>query len=60
VSDGGALAQKLAARLEELGVNTTEAEAAELAAAYPALEAWIRIASDLAEEQSQPPVAGAR
>jgi hypothetical protein len=60
VSDDGALARRLAARLEELGVTTTEAEAAELALAYPALEAWARIASDLAEEQSQPPVGDLR
>jgi hypothetical protein len=45
-----ALPERLTARLEELGVTTTDEQARELASAYPALEAWIRIASQLSEQ----------
>jgi hypothetical protein len=48
------LAQRLAARLEELGVTTSEDQARELASAYQALEVWIRIASELAEPKLAP------
>ena len=54
VSDDEATARRLAARLQELGVSTTEDEARELASAYPALEAWIRIASELAGPKIEP------
>lgn len=50
MTDDAPLAQRLAARLAELGVTTTEDQARELAAAYPALEAWIRMASELADK----------
>lgn len=52
-----ALAEALIDRLKQVGVATTYAEAAELAAAYPALEAWMRIASELAAEDPQRPQA---
>ena len=45
------LSEELIARLEELGVATTEAEADELASVQPALEEWMQIASDLAREE---------
>jgi hypothetical protein len=50
VTDDGAQARRLAERLQELGVETSQGEAAELASAYPALEAWIRIAAELAKD----------
>ena len=40
----------LRARLEELGVETTEEEVRELAEAYPALQAWVRMVEELAKE----------
>jgi hypothetical protein len=49
VSDDEAAARRLAARLEELGVATTGEQARELASVQAALEAWIRIAAELAK-----------
>jgi hypothetical protein len=40
----------LAGRLEELGVSIAPDQVEELAAAYPALLAWMRIAEELADE----------
>ena len=37
-------------RLEELGVDTSEDELRELATAYPALQAWIRMVEELAAD----------
>ena len=54
MTDDADLARRLADRLEELGVATTEEEARELASAYPALEAWMRIAAELAEPKIAP------
>ena len=54
MTDDESLPRRLAARLEELGVTTTEDQARELASAYPALEAWMRIASELAESKIEP------
>ena len=45
------VSEDLIARLEELGVATSEAEADELASVQAALEEWMRIASDLAREE---------
>ena len=50
VTDDGALARRIAERLEALGIETSQAEAEELASAYPALEAWIRIAAEMAKD----------
>lgn len=44
----------LTRRLEELGVSIDPGRLEELAAAYPALLAWMRIANELADE----PVSG--
>ncbi|HEY6875499.1 MAG TPA: hypothetical protein VI384_03990 [Candidatus Dormibacteraeota bacterium] len=41
---------ELEERLEELGVETSEEEVRELAEAYPALQAWMRVVEELAEE----------
>ena len=54
MSDDEALARRLAARLEELGVTSTDDQVLELASAYPALMAWMRIAEALAEREVQP------
>lgn len=42
--------QQLRQRLEMLGVETTDEEVRELAEAYPALRAWMRMVEELAEE----------
>jgi len=44
------LEKRVRARIEELGVETTDDEVRELAEAYPALEAWMRMVEALAEE----------
>ena len=44
----------LDSRLEKLGVTTAPDELEELAAAYPALLAWMRIAQQLADEPAAP------
>ncbi len=49
--NGGALA----GRLEELGVSIAPDQVEELAAAYPALLAWMRIAEELAQELADEP-----
>ena len=41
---------ELEERLEELGVETTEDEVREHAEADPALQAWMRVVEELAEE----------
>lgn len=43
--------ESIARRLEELGVATPADEVEELAAAYPALVAWMRIAEELARDE---------
>ena len=50
VTDAGGLSRRLAERLEALGIETSQAEAEELASAYPALEAWVRIAAEMAKD----------
>ena len=40
-------------RLEELGVATSPEELQELASAYPALVAWMRMAEELARDSDQ-------
>lgn len=45
------LEELLRRRLEELGVNTSEDELRELATAYPALQAWMKMVEELAGEQ---------
>jgi hypothetical protein len=45
----------LARRLEELGVGIAPGQVEELAAAYPALLAWMRIAEELADDASDEP-----
>lgn len=45
------LEEWLGRRLEELGVKTSEDELRELATAYPALQAWMRMVEELAGEQ---------
>ena len=40
-------------RLEELGVRTSREELLELASAYPALVAWIRMAEELARDEDE-------
>ena len=44
------LEELLRARLEELGVETSEEEVRELEEAYPALQAWMRMVEALALE----------
>ena len=54
LTDDEDVARRLAARLEELGVTSTDDQVLELASAYPALMAWMRIAEELAEREVQP------
>lgn len=49
MTDG--LEQLLRQRLEELGVRTTPEELKELASAYPALVAWMRMVEELARDE---------
>ena len=50
------LDEALRLRLEELGVQTSTEELRELASAYPALVAWMRLAEELAREtEPEPP-----
>ena len=51
LSDDEDVARRLATRLEELGVTSTDDQVLELASAYPALMAWMRIAEELAERE---------
>jgi hypothetical protein len=44
--------EPLTSRLEKLGVSTPPDQVEELASAYPALLAWIRIAHELADDES--------
>ena len=43
--------ESIARRLEELGVRTSADEVEELAAAHPALVAWMRTAEELARDE---------
>lgn len=43
--------QVLRQRLEEFGVRTTPDELQELATAYPALVAWMRMVEELARDE---------
>lgn len=52
--------ETLAARLEELGVSIAPDQVEELAAAYPALLAWMRIAEELGDEPGQRATPGAK
>ena len=54
LTDDEDVARRLAARLEELGVTSTDDQVLELASAYPALMSWMRIAEELAEREVQP------
>ena len=45
--------ESIARRLEELGVVTPADEVEELAAAYPALVAWMRMAEELARDDNE-------
>ena len=47
------LEEDLARRLEELGVRTPIEELRELASAYPALVAWMRMAEELTRDQEE-------
>jgi len=40
-------------RLEEVGVRTSPEELSELASAYPALVAWMRMAEELARDEDE-------
>lgn len=40
-------------RLQELGVRTSEEELRELASAYPALVAWMRMVEELARDEDE-------
>jgi hypothetical protein len=44
----------LTTKLAELGVSVPQDQVEELAAAYPALLAWMRIARELADEPMTP------
>jgi hypothetical protein len=45
--------EEIGSRLEELGVRTTGEELKELASAYPALVAWMRMAEELARDEDE-------
>jgi len=45
--------EPISSRLEKLGVSTAPDQVEELVSAYPALLAWIRIAQELADDESQ-------
>lgn len=45
------LEEWLRRRLQEAGIETSEDELRELAAAYPALQAWMRMVEELSGEQ---------
>lgn len=45
--------EEIRRRLEELGVAISEEELQELASAYPALVAWMRMAEELARDGDQ-------
>jgi hypothetical protein len=45
--------ESIRARLDELGVRTSPEELSELASAYPALVAWMRMAEELARDEDQ-------
>jgi len=49
-------ARSIARRLGELGIATTHDEVRELTSAYPALEAWMRMAEELDESAGILPV----
>ena len=45
--------EEIRRRLEELGVRTSPEELRELASAYPALVAWMRMAEELARDEDE-------
>jgi len=45
--------EEIRRRLEELGVRTPPEELVELASAYPALVAWMRMAEELARDEDE-------
>jgi len=45
--------QTIRRRLEELGVRISAEELSELASAYPALVAWMRMAEDLGRDEDE-------
>ena len=47
------LEEEIGRRLEELGVRTSAEELRELASAYPALVAWMRMAEELARDEDE-------
>jgi len=47
------LEEEIGRRLEELGVRTSAEELRELASAYPALVAWLRMAEELAHAKDE-------
>jgi len=47
------LEEDIARRLEEQGVRTSAEELRELASAYPALVAWMRMAEELARDEDE-------
>lgn len=47
------LEEEIGRRLEELGVRTSGEELHELASAYPALVAWMRMAEELTRDEDE-------
>ena len=47
------LEEEIGRRLEELGVRISPEELRELASAYPALVAWMRMAEELARDDDE-------
>jgi hypothetical protein len=47
------LEEEIGRRLQELGVRTSAEELSEVASAYPALVAWMRMADELARDQDE-------
>ena len=45
--------EEIGRRLEELGVRISPEELRELASAYPALVAWMRLAEELARDDDE-------
>jgi hypothetical protein len=45
--------EEIGRRLEELGVRISPEELRELASAYPALVAWMRLAEELARDEDE-------
>jgi hypothetical protein len=47
------LEEQIGRRLEELGLRTSSDELREIASAYPALVAWMRMAEELARDEAE-------